>query len=88
MVKPPPISLRIRAREITAHARRVLENDNDLAQRRVRASAARAAAAVCAMKNAAKPKLKSLHYNQRASWESTIQLLETILSRIIRRGIE
>jgi hypothetical protein len=86
MVKPAPVSLKIRAREINAHARRVLEND--LAQRRTRAQAVRALAAVYAMRTSAQARLRSLHSGDRDSWESKLRLLETILSRIIRQGIE
>jgi hypothetical protein len=86
MVKPPPISLRIRSCEVTAHARQLLTND--LAQRRTRTLAGKAFAAVSAMRDCAQPKLKSMNFSERANWESKCKLIECILLRIVRRGVE
>jgi hypothetical protein len=89
MVKPPPISLRIRSTEATGAARRLLrELDRaDLLQRRVKLQAGKALAAIYEMKSVAEPKLRSMSRSNSERWNADFYKVTEILSRIIARGV-
>lgn len=89
MVNPPPISLRIRSREVTYRARKVLrrlEADDQL-QRRVRWLATKAIVSVREMSSVAAPKLRSIYATDRDRWLADCKLIETILQRISKGGV-
>ena len=89
MVRPPPISLRLRHIEVTARARALLRRlDADAgAQREVKRSAAKALVAIYEMTDAADIKLKSMPTIDRDRWSAECQILKSTLLRIIRRGV-
>lgn len=90
MVKqPPPISLRIRAREATYRARKVLGrlDEDDRLQRRVRWLAMKAIVSIREMSIVAAPKLRSMYSSDRDRWQAECKLVESILLKISKRGV-
>jgi hypothetical protein len=89
MVKPPPISLRIRSAEATRHARELLQrlDEADHLQRRVKLQAAKALVAVRAMNSLATPKVRSMSRSNCEHWSSDVRKVEAILTLISQRGI-
>jgi hypothetical protein len=86
MVKPPPISLRLSARESTVRARRLLATlrAEDRVQSKVRLQATRAWLAVLALGEAAAPKMKQ---SENDRWRKNYDFIEKTLQEISRRGI-
>ena len=80
MVRPAPISLRIRNAEVTAQARQLLRslNEKDLLRRRVKWQALKALIAVREMRSNA-VKLESADYR----WLAEVKSIETILQKIV-----
>jgi hypothetical protein len=89
MVKPPPISLRIRHSEVTARARQLLRRLDaaDLLQKKIKWQATKALAAICEMNSLAAPKLRSLSDSDRRRWEVERRMIEQVLKRIAQRGV-
>lgn len=89
MVKPSPISLRIRNAEITHRARQVLRrlDEADRLQRRVKWQAQKALIAIHEMDSVAAPKLRSMPQSDRKRWEAEFQVVEQILKRISQGGV-
>jgi hypothetical protein len=87
MVKP--ISLRLRASEATADARKLLRrlDENDRLQRRAKWHAVRALVELQKLRTVARPALKSLFTSDAARWESDCARVEQILRRISERGV-
>jgi hypothetical protein len=84
MVKTPPISLRIRAAETTARARRLLRSlDEDAQQqRRVRWLAAKGFLAVSKLNSA----LAQLKPCDRDRWQKDVQRIESTLLKMSKRA--
>ncbi|MGB7618825.1 MAG: hypothetical protein WBM06_17875 [Pseudolabrys sp.] len=89
MVRPPPISLRIRSAEVTDRARKLLRrlDEADLLQRRVKWQAAKALAIICEMNSLAGPKLRSMSQSARKCWDSEYRMIKQVLKRICERGV-
>jgi hypothetical protein len=89
MVKPPPISLRIRSAEATRNARELLRrlDEMNLLQRRVKLQASKALLALHRMSAFAAQRLQSMPRSGRERWESECQMMEEILKRISRSGV-
>jgi hypothetical protein len=89
MVKPPPISLRIRSAEATRNARQLIRklDDADLLQRRVKVQAAKALVALHEMNALASPKIRSMSRSNSEHWSSEVRKVEAILTRISQRGV-
>jgi hypothetical protein len=87
--QPPPISLRIRAAEVNARARKILRerDEADLLQRRVRWLSVKAVVALREMRSVAAPKLKSMMSSERERWLAECKLVETILLKISKLGV-
>jgi hypothetical protein len=83
MVRPAPISLRIRSAEITARARQLLRSldEKDLLRRRVKFQALKALIATRAMRDNA-VKLKSAD----DQWSAEVKLIETTLQKIVDKA--
>ena len=91
MVKqPPPISLRIRASEATYRARKILRkiDEDNLLERRVRWSATKAIVSLREMRSVAAPKLRSMYSSDRHRWLAECKMVESILLKISKRGVE
>jgi len=86
--RPPAISLRLRANQATAHARRLLRrlDEDDRLARRVRWHAVRAIVEIHKMRSAARPALESLLPIDVERWEADCARVEQILKRISERG--
>ena len=82
MVKPPSISLRIRAAQATVRARKILRrlDEEALARRRFRHFAAKGFLAASTMRG----ELAKLGPSDRAKWESEIERIEQTLLRMGR----
>jgi len=90
MVKQPaPISLRIRSAEATSRARQILRRleEDDRLQRRVRWLALKAILSIREMNRVATPRLRSMASN-RDRWQVEYKLVETILLKISKLGVE
>jgi hypothetical protein len=91
MVKPPAISLKLRASEITRDARRLLRrlDEEDRLHRVVKWHAVKALIEIRAMNEAAKTKLesKSIADSERRRWSAEYGVIEQILKRIGQRGV-
>jgi len=89
MGRPPPISIRLRHREVTDRAREILRrlDDEFRLQRRVKFFALKAHLMVGMMKNAAEPRLKLLASSDCERWQAEIKVVETILLKIGQRGV-
>jgi hypothetical protein len=85
MVKPAPISLRLRAHEITSHAYQVLTrlNEQDRQRRRVRHLAARALVYVVQMQT----EVRSMSAADRDQFELNCKLARSVLRRISKPGV-
>ena len=88
MVRHDPISLRIRAAASTRRARRLLQRleAEDLQQRRIRWLATKALIVIRQLNDVAEPKLKSMDWSSRDSWQRNYSFIETILEKIKKRG--
>jgi hypothetical protein len=87
--RPVPISLRIRNDEVNYRARELLRrlDEDDRLQRRVRWWATKAIISIHEMSTVAAPKLKSMQPSDRDRWRAECQLVESILVKIIKRGV-
>jgi hypothetical protein len=87
--QPPAISLRIRASEANARARKLLHRlaEDDRLQRRVRWMALKAIVSIREMNRVAAPKLPSIYYRDRDRWQAEYKLVESILLKISKRGV-
>jgi len=85
MVQPPPISLRLRAREVTAHAYEVLTrlNEADRQRRRVRFLAVKALISIQEMET----ELRSMSAADRGRFELNCKLARSVLRRISKTGV-
>ena len=83
MVRPPPISLRLRNAEVTARARQLLRtlNEKDLLRRRVKWQALKALIAVREMRSNA-VQLESADYR----WLADVKSIETALQKIVDKA--
>jgi hypothetical protein len=83
MVRPAPISLRIRNAEITARARQLLRrlDEKDLLRRNVKWQGLKALIAVREMRSNA-VKLKSADDR----WLADVKLIETILEKMVNKA--
>jgi hypothetical protein len=83
MVRPPPISLRIRNAEITAQARQLLRrlDEKDLLRRKVKWQGLKALIAIREMRSNA-VKLNSVDHR----WLAEVKLIETTLQKIIDKA--
>jgi hypothetical protein len=90
MVKPPAISLRLRADAANFRACRILRerDEADLLQRRVKWLATKSLISVREMNRVAAPKLRSMVFNQRDGWDVEYALIESILVKISKVGVE
>jgi len=88
MVRPAPISLKLRPDEVTARARVVLHRlDDDLRlQNSVKLLAMKAYVLINKMNAVAEPRLKLLATSDRGRWQTEIKLVESILLKISKRG--
>lgn len=88
MVRHDPISLRIRAAASTRRARRLLQRleAEDLQQRRIRWLATKALIVIRQLNDVAEPKLKSMDWSSRDSWQRNYSFIESILEKIKKRG--
>jgi hypothetical protein len=82
----PPISLRLRHREVTDRARETLRRlDQDvILRRRVRLLASKAHLLVAKMDSVAAPRLKLLASTDSGRWEAEIKLVQAILLKIAK----
>jgi hypothetical protein len=89
MVRHDPISLRIRAAASTRRARRLLQRleAEDRQQRRIRWLATKALIVIRQLNDVAEPKLKSMDWSSRDSWQRNYSFIETILEKIKKRGV-
>ena len=89
MVKPAPISLRIRNAEATYRARKILRrlDEDDRLQRRVRLLAMKAIISIREMSSVAAPKLKSICSSSRDRWQAECKRVKSILVKISERGV-
>jgi hypothetical protein len=85
MVKPPVISLRLRAHEITSHAYEVLTrlNEQDRQQRRVRSLATKALVLIQEMQS----ELRSMPAADRGRFERNCRVAKSMLHRISKTDI-
>jgi hypothetical protein len=83
MVRPAPISLRIRNAEIAARARQLLRrlDEKDLLRRNVKWQGLKALIAIREMRTAA-VKLESADHR----WLADVKLIETILQKIVDKA--
>jgi len=90
MVRPAPISLRIRAAEVNARARKILRerDEDDRLKRRVRWLAMKAIVSVREMNSVAAPKLRSMLPSDRDRWDVEYQLVESILLKISKFDVD
>jgi hypothetical protein len=88
-VRHDPISLRIRAAASTRRARRLLQRlkAEDLQQRRIRWLATKALIVIRQLNDVAEPKLKSMDWSSRDSWQRNYSFIESILEKIKKRGV-
>ena len=86
--QPDPISLRIHKASI-ARARKLLQRleVEDLQQRRVRWLATKALIIIRQLNDAAAPKLKSMDWTSRNSWQKNYSFIESVLEKIKKRGV-
>ena len=89
MVRHDPISLRIRAAASTRRARRLLQRleAEDLQQRRIRWLATKALIVIRQLNDVAEPKLKSMDWSSRDSWQRNYSFIESIQEKIKKRGV-
>ena len=89
MVRPPPISLRIRNAEVTDRARKLLRrlDAEDLVRRRVKWQAQKALIAIREMRSLARPKAEKMSYSERKRWQAEYEQSQSFLQRIIDRGV-
>ena len=89
MVRHDPISLRIRAAASTRRARRLLQRleAEDLQQRRIRWLATKVLIVIRQLNDVAEPKLKSMDWSSRDSWQRNYSFIESILEKIKKRGV-
>ena len=83
MVRPPPISLRIRNAEVTARARQLLRrlDEKDLLRRKVKWQGLKALIAIREMRSNA-VKLESVDYR----WLADVKSIETTLQKIVDKA--
>jgi hypothetical protein len=89
MVRHDPISLRIRAAASTRRARKLLQRleAEDLQQRRIRWLATKALIIIAQLTDVAEPKLKSMDWTSRESWQKNCLVIQSILEKIKKRGV-
>ena len=89
MVRPAPISLRIRGAEVTDRARKLLRRleEEDRLQRRVKWQAMKAIVSIREMRTVAAPKLRSMYSSDRDRWQAECKQAETILLKISKLGV-
>ena len=89
MVRHDPISLRIRAAASTRRARRLLQRleAEDLQQRRIRWLATKALIIIRQLNDVANPKLKTMDWSSRDSWQKNYSFIESTLEKIKKRGV-
>jgi hypothetical protein len=89
MVRPPPISLRLRSAEITRSAHRLLRrlDADDLVRRRIRWQAQKALIAIHEMVSLAGPKTEKMSYSERKSWQAELNQAQAFLKKIKDRGV-
>ena len=89
MARPSPISLRVRAAESSRRARRLLQRleAEDLQQRRIRWLATKALIIIRQLNDVANPKLKTMDWSSRDSWQKNYSFIESTLEKIKKRGV-
>jgi hypothetical protein len=89
MVRPDPISLRIRSAEVNYRARKLLRrlDDENRLQRRVRWLAMKAMVCIRELNALAAPKLKSMYASDRNRWQSEYEQVKAVLLRISKKGV-
>ena len=85
MVRPPPISLRIRAAEVNTRAREVLArlNEADRLRRRVRFLAVKALVSIQEMQT----DLRAMSAADRGQFERNCKVAKSMLRRISKTGV-
>ena len=87
--RPSPISLRIRVAASNRRARRLLQrlDAEDLQQRRIRWLATKALIVIRQLNDVAAPKVKSMDWTGRESWQRNYSFIESTLEKIKKRGV-
>ncbi len=89
MVKPPPISLRIRSAEASRRARELLRklDEEHRLRRRIKWQATRATISIREMVALAAPELEKMLPSDRARWRAECERVQSFLERIKARGV-